>query len=100
MLTKTQLREMEAILDKERVLTSREDLLSYAYDAYVKEFLPDAVLFPRTPEEISRIMKLAGTERIFVTPQGSGHGAWCRRPRQTGGCRPLLYEDESNSGDQ
>jgi glycolate oxidase len=74
MLTAKILREFEVVLGKEKILTSKEDLLSYAYDAYVKEFLPDAVLFPETPAEVEGIMKVAGTHKVFVTPRGAGTG--------------------------
>ncbi|MFW6041980.1 MAG: FAD-binding oxidoreductase [Guyparkeria sp.] len=36
--------------------------------------MPDAVVRPRTAEEISKIMKLANRERIPVTPRGAGSG--------------------------
>jgi glycolate oxidase len=85
MLDKKSLNEFEAIVGKERILTSREDLLSYAYDAYVKEYLPEAVLFPKTTEEVSRIMKVASTHRVYVTPRGAGTGlASCGLAKQGG----------------
>jgi hypothetical protein len=54
------LKKFSSIVGPERLKTSKEDLLTYAYDAYVQEFLPDAVLFPKSPEEVSQIMKVAG----------------------------------------
>ena len=36
--------------------------------------MPDALVRPRTPEEIAAIMKLANRERIPVTPRGAGSG--------------------------
>ena len=85
MLTEKILHEFETILGKERILTSKEDLLSYAYDAYVEEYLPEAVLFPKTSAEVSQIMKVASTHRIFVTPRGAGSGlAACSLAKQGG----------------
>ena len=43
---------------------------------------PDAVVRPRTADEIARIMKMANKERIPVTPRGAGHG-------YVGGCVPV-----------
>jgi glycolate oxidase len=63
-----------SIVGIERVKTSKEDLLTYAYDAYVEEFLPDAVLFPKSPEEVSQIMRVASAHKIAVTPRGAGSG--------------------------
>ncbi|MGB9700853.1 MAG: FAD-binding oxidoreductase [Thermodesulfobacteriota bacterium] len=74
MLSKEILKELTKIVGPERILTSREDLLTYAYDAYVEEFLPDAVVFPKTAEEVSRILKMAGQKQFFVTPRGAGSG--------------------------
>ncbi|NWF54038.1 MAG: FAD-binding protein [Syntrophaceae bacterium] len=68
------LEKFVSILGPERCKTSPEDLLTYAYDAYVREYLPDAVLFPKTTQEVSQIMKVASAEHIFVTPRGSGSG--------------------------
>ncbi len=74
MLTAKTLQEFEAVLGKDRVRTSKEDLLSYAYDAYVEEYLPEAILFPKTAAEVSQIMKIASAERISITPRGAGSG--------------------------
>jgi glycolate oxidase len=63
---------LERILGPERVKSAPEDLLAYSYDAYLKESLPGAVVFPRTTEEVAAIMKLAGAERVPVTPRGAG----------------------------
>ena len=71
MLTEKILHEFETILGKERILTSKEDLLSYAYDAYVEEYLPEAVLFPKTSAEVSQIMQVASTHRILGVGSGS-----------------------------
>ena len=74
MLTAKTLQEFEAVLGKDRVRTSKEDLLSYAYDAYVEEYQPEAVLFPKTAAEVSKIMKMASAQRISITPRGAGSG--------------------------
>ncbi|MBM4332279.1 MAG: FAD-binding protein [Deltaproteobacteria bacterium] len=85
MLNEKILREFETILGKERILTSKEDMLSYAYDAYVEEYLPEAVLFPKTTAEVSQIMKAANTNRVFVTPRGAGSGlAGCSLAKKGG----------------
>jgi glycolate oxidase len=74
MLSPDVLQKFVSIVGPERCKTSREDLLTYAYDAYVHEALPDAVLLPRSTQEVSAIMKVASAHHVFVTPRGAGSG--------------------------
>ena len=74
MLNPEVLEKLGSIVGKERVKTSKEDLLTYAYDAYVMEYLPEAVVFPKSTQEVSLIMKLASGHKIPVTPRGAGSG--------------------------
>jgi glycolate oxidase len=74
MLSPAVLQKFMAIVGPERCKTSREDLLTYAYDAYVHEVLPDAVLLPKATAEVVEIMKVASAQNVFVTPRGSGSG--------------------------
>ncbi len=74
MLSPEVLQKFVSIVGAERCKTSKEDLLTYAYDAYVHEALPDAVLFPLSAQEVSAIMKTASAHRVFVTPRGAGSG--------------------------
>ena len=64
--------EFRSIVGEEWFLDSPEDLASYSYDSFLPEFKPDGVIIPGSAEEISRIMKIAGRERISVTPRGAG----------------------------
>jgi len=74
MLNPEVLEKLGSIVGKERVKTSKEDLLTYAYDAYVMEYLPEAVVFPKSTQEVSQIMKVASAYKIPVTPRGAGSG--------------------------
>jgi glycolate oxidase len=74
MLTQEVLQKFVSIVGPERCKTSKEDLLTYSYDAYIREFLPDAVLFPKSSQEISEIMRTASANNVFVTPRGAGSG--------------------------
>ncbi len=76
------LKKLYRILDKECVKTEKEELVLYSYDAAGQSFLPDAVVFPTTEDQISQILKLANQERFYVTPRGSGSG-------MTGGALPV-----------
>ena len=74
MLTQEALQKFMSIVGQERCKTSKEDLLTYAYDACIYEFVPDAILFPKSAEEMSDIMKVASALNVFVTPRGAGSG--------------------------
>jgi glycolate oxidase len=75
MLTDRALSALQEITSRDRVLTAREDLLTYANDAtplYSRP--PAAVAIPRDAEEISRILRLANEEGFSVVPRGAGTG--------------------------
>lgn len=66
--------ELTAIFAKENVLTDKEDMIAYSYDAAHVEIQPEAVVFATTTEQVSHLMKLAYRENIPVTPRGQGSG--------------------------
>lgn len=61
------------IVGDEHVLTSKEELLCYSYDATPGfSSMPEAVVAPANTEEVSRVLVLANQEQIPVYPRGSG----------------------------
>jgi len=74
MLPSKVIKKLKKIVGKKNVSTHKEDLLSYSYDATQVAFLPEAVVFPRSAEEISAIMKLANQYQFPVLPRGAGSG--------------------------
>jgi glycolate oxidase len=67
------IKQLEDIAGKEFVLSAKEDLITYAYDGTTTwSHSPDIVVLPTSTEQISRILKLAHTHKIPVTPRGSG----------------------------
>lgn len=74
MLSESVIRSLRGIAGSDNILTSKEDRLCYAYDATNQIFLPDAVVFPSNVEDVSKVLKLANTERFYVTPRGAGTG--------------------------
>jgi len=66
------LAQLEVITGKDNLKTSIEDLVCYSYDGYLRENLPEAVAFPQSTEQVSNILKLAGSEGFAVTSRGSG----------------------------
>lgn len=70
------------VLGVENYLDSMEDRMTYAYDATGEKCLPDAVVFPGSVEQVSRILAISNERRIPVVPRGAGSGL-------TGGAVPL-----------
>jgi len=58
----------------DRLRTSLETRICYSYDATGKRFLPDAVAFPSTAEEVRQIVLLANRHLFPVVPRGAGSG--------------------------
>ncbi|MEE4165582.1 MAG: FAD-linked oxidase C-terminal domain-containing protein, partial [Desulfocapsaceae bacterium] len=50
------------------------DKITHSYDATQKRYLPDAVVYAVSAEEISRIVKIANREKIPILPRGAGSG--------------------------
>jgi glycolate oxidase len=64
---------LRRIVGKENVLTSKEAMVAYSYDATnMWRHLPDVVVLPSDAGQISEILKLASQEKIPVTPRGGG----------------------------
>ena len=82
MLSKSVLQKLQKILGKNGIKSNKEELVCYSYDATGKSYLPDAVVFPVSEDQISQILKLASQELFPVTPRGSGSG-------MTGGSVPV-----------
>lgn len=73
MIREELIRELQDIVGKENVLTHDEALKVYSYDGTTNWIArPDVVLFPKTSQEISAVLKIANRERIPVTPRGGG----------------------------
>ena len=66
--------ELQSIVGKEYVLYQPEDLLVYEYDGSIDRAIPEAVVFPTTTEEVSRLVALAHREALPVVGRGSGTG--------------------------
>ncbi len=75
---------LSKLIGKEKVKSSTGWRLSYAYDGTPTGYkgVPDVVVFPETPEEVSKVLSFANQERIPVYPRGAGSGL-------TGGAAPL-----------
>lgn len=85
MLKPEVLEALMAIVGRERCKTTREDLLTYSYDACIYEYLPDAVVFPKSMQETAALMQTASAHQVFVTPRGAGSGLGAESLAKQGG---------------
>ena len=74
MLDPSIIQELAAIVGADNILTEKQDLICYGYDATQMEFMPDVVVHPATPEEVSAVLKLANRRGFPVFPRGAGSG--------------------------
>ena len=74
--------ELNNIVGKENFLDSIEERICYSYDATNQKYLPDAIAFPGSTQEVSGILKIANRDKIPVIPRGAGTGF-------TGGSLPV-----------
>ena len=74
-LDQSNLNKLRDIVGAENVLTSREDLIPYAFDgtAAMKE-MPGSVVFAVSTEQTSAVLKLANDTETPVVTRGSGPG--------------------------
>ena len=77
-------KHLRSLIGSEKVKDSTGWRLSYAYDGTPTGYkgIPDVVVFPETPEDVSKVLSFANQERIPVYPRGAGSGL-------TGGAAPL-----------
>jgi len=70
-------KHIEALCDivgSENVYSDKAHLIAYSYDATRTRFEPDAVVFPRHEEDVSRILIYCNQHKIVLTPRGAGSG--------------------------
>lgn len=73
-MNKHLIRELSKLLDTSAVLHRPEDLLLYEYDGSVEKGRPDAVVFPSTTEDVSRIVQIAAKYNVPIVGRGAGTG--------------------------
>jgi len=67
--------QLISIVGKDYVLFDIESIDKYSHDETEDfKFFPEVVVLPRTPEEISTILKICNSENIPLTPRGAGTG--------------------------
>ncbi len=62
------------IVGKENIYEDKAHLIAYSYDATREHFEPDAVIFPRSEDDVSQILKYCNENQIVIVPRGAGSG--------------------------
>jgi glycolate oxidase len=74
-ITQNTLSELAPIVGGENLLTNKEDLIPYSFDATaVLQQLPGCVVFANTGEQVAGILRLANRTKTPVVTRGSGTG--------------------------
>lgn len=74
-LTAAVIESFRNIVGTEYTILDEESMHPYGHDETEDlHFIPDVVLRPKSPEEISKILQICHRERIPVTPRGAGTG--------------------------
>jgi glycolate oxidase len=68
------IRALRQIVGIENLYDDKAHLIAYSYDATRTRFEPDAVVFPRHEEDVSRILAYCNEHHIVITPRGAGSG--------------------------
>lgn len=83
-ITSEVLSAIKAIVGEDAVITQHADLQKYSHDETEDlSYYPEVVVKPKSPQEISDLMKLCNQHLIPVTPRGAGTGL-------SGGALPVM----------
>jgi len=74
MIEKQHLNAFINIVGKENIYDDKAHMIAYSYDATRTHFEPDAVIFPRHEEDVSKILKYCNDNLIIITARGAGSG--------------------------
>ncbi len=74
MLDKKHIEKFINIVGQENVKSDKAHLIAYCYDATKERFEPDAVIFPKDENDVSKVLKYCNDEKIVVVPRGAGSG--------------------------
>ncbi len=74
MIDNKHLKYFTSIVGDDNIYDDKAHLIAYSYDATRERFEPDAVIFPRNEEDISKILKYCNEHKIIIVPRGAGTG--------------------------
>jgi len=71
-LTRQMMETLIEIVGKENFSDQLEDLVPYSYDASMNVHRPNAVVWPESTEQVSRVVQFANEQKIPIVPRGAG----------------------------
>src|SRR5258706_628783 len=74
MLKEDVLRSLKTILPGGQVFTDRASLISYEVDAGLDSGVPEGVVFPRSVEDVMRVVRWAAENSVPLIARGAGTG--------------------------
>ncbi len=74
MMDSIHINHFKKIVGDENIYNNKAHMIAYSYDATRERYEPDAVIFPRDEEDISKILKYCNDNQIIITPRGAGSG--------------------------
>ncbi len=74
MIDTKHLEALKDIVGQENIKDDKAHLIAYCYDATKERFEPDAVIFPRNEQDVSKILKYCNENKIIIVPRGAGSG--------------------------
>jgi len=75
--------QLRDLLGSESVLSAQSDLVVYECDGFmIDKSSPDAVVFPRSAEQVAEVVKLCNRHDVAMIPRGAGTSL-------AGGCLPV-----------
>ena len=74
MIEKKHLDYFKSVVGDENIYSDKAHLIAYSYDATREHFEPDAVIFPRDEDDISKVLKYCNEHKIIIVPRGAGSG--------------------------
>ncbi len=74
MMDSIHINQFKKIVGAENIYDDKAHMIAYSYDATRTRYEPNAVIFPRDEEDISKILKYCNEHKIIITPRGAGSG--------------------------
>ncbi len=74
MVENKHIEQFKTFVGEENVKSDKAHLIAYCYDATRDRFEPDAVIFPRDENDISKVLKYCNEHKIIIVPRGAGSG--------------------------
>ena len=74
MIENSHIQALKSIVGEDNVYSDKAHLRAYSYDATRTYYEPDAVVFPRDEDDVSRILVYCNAHKIPIVPRGAGSG--------------------------